>query len=78
MRLQGLKGFVFLGLSSCQEMPVTTLNVTFPVRDLALMIGVQLTKKGITPPPCQLVCIEHWAEEEIGKVELCSEFLSFQ
>lgn len=31
----GTEGVIFLGLSSCQEMPVTTLNATFPVRDFA-------------------------------------------
>lgn len=35
----GTEGAVFPGLSSCQEMPVTALNATFPVRDFAWMLG---------------------------------------
>lgn len=34
--------------------------------------------EGAPPPPCQLVCMGHQAEGEMGKVELGSEFLSFQ
>lgn len=31
----GTEGVIFLGLPSCQERPVTTLNAIIPVRDFA-------------------------------------------